>query len=326
MLIILSGSETIHKKFISRAILSALIPTFPLSNGYTMNFKKHPFEIFDSTGKSVYRPENGADAGTNEILHNHDGSLNADGQAILNQATQTYTDVLLSGVRDSHFGNFFVDLEYDFGINTTNPPEWESKGVQFHHPHMYEDVVALYNNKKFPIYVITGNFSKRFIDKIRSDIGADNVKAYNIIRNPSVAFALHEKPEDYYIQKPAMSTAIDRKKIQIATMNCVNLARHSDITTIRFEQIIKDGSIAINGTTVKLPPEYVNYNDTVTVWEKDFAAQRIVTDAELNEWNTWCSALVPDDSSADVTKIPRNLFTALGYSPLSYVEMTSPKV
>ena len=323
MLIILSGSETIHKKFIARAILSALIPTFPLTNGYTMNFNKHPFEIFDSTGKSVYRPATDTDAGTNEILHNSDGSFNADGQAILTQADQAYSDILLSGVRDSHFGNFFVDLESDFGDTGGQAPEWESKPSQYNHPHTYDDVVARYNNRKFPVSVITGNFSKRFIDMIRVSIGAANVKVYNIIRNPSVAFTLHEKPASYYIEKPAMSTAIDRRKIQVATFNCASLIRFSDITTLRFEQLIVDGQLTINGTTIKLPPEYVNYNGLITAWEKDFAAQRIVSDADITSWNAWCEAPTASDPTEDVAKVSRNLFTALGYSPLTYNQVTA---
>lgn len=329
MLVILSGAETIHKMFFARHILSKLIPTFDLSDGYSMDFTVHPYQVYDPEGEIVYRAGSSTEPGINTLLIHEDqqGIKNDHGHEILEQAEQQYKDILLTGVRDNHFQNFFTDIENDFGIRTEPGFEWEEKPKQFLHPHTYQDVLNSYRNSRFPIHVITGSFGKTFIDEIKKDIGAENVRVFNIIRNPTVAALLHERAPEVYAARVLPESApinaqIDEKKLVQSMVNCVNLKRFDDVTTIRFEDILAGGTININDTEIFLPKEHIPYNEWITEFELEHLNLGIINDTRLAAWHEFC-----DDAAAagNSDKLPKDLFKALGYNKLTREIIMAPK-
>jgi hypothetical protein len=324
MLVILSGAETIHKKFFARHILSKLIPRFDLSDGYSMDFKVHPYQVYDPAGEVVYRSGSDTEPGVNTLLIHEDkeGIKNDHGHQILDEAEKYYTDILLTGVRDNHFQNFFTDIENDFGIRSEPGYEWEEKPKQLLHPHTYDDVLNNYRNSKFPIHVITGSFGKTFIDEIKKDIGAENVQVFNIIRNPTVVALLHERTPEVYAVKAPLNAQIDEKKLVQSTVNCVNLKRFDEVTTIKFEDILAGETITIDGTDITLPREHTPYNDWITEFEVDHLNLGLIGDDRLALWHEFC-----DDAgiAGQSDKLPKDIFGALGYSKMTRAEVMAPK-
>ena len=90
MLIILSGVETIHKKFLARKIIAAL-NTFTV-DGYTVDFSIEPFKVTDSTGKIVYCMAHGDQPATNELLIDldNDGVIDPAGNATFDKILELY--------------------------------------------------------------------------------------------------------------------------------------------------------------------------------------------------------------------------------------------
>ena len=326
MLIILSGVETIHKKFYARNILRHFIPDFEVKDGYTANFRSHPYAIMDPEGKVVYDGEGGVH---DVLLDPVDGSKNEYGAEILAMVQDIYVEVLLDKVRDNHFQNIFVDIESDHGVRTDPGYEWEEKVGQFIQPHTYQDVINNYNNRRFPVHVITGSFSKTFIDKIRQDIGFENVKAYNLVRHPSAMYLIHEKPDSYYAVKFPVTPDTDDKKVYLSITNAASLARYNDIKTIKYEEILKQNYIEIEGKQIPLPEGYENYNDLITTWEKEHAELEIVEHSRLEQFNNFCSnvrAIASEEYGEEkASEFPENIFTLFGYVPLTRDQIVAPK-
>jgi hypothetical protein len=346
MLVILSGVETIHKKFFARKIVAAL-NTFTV-DGYTVDFSIEPFKVTDSTGKIVYCMTHGEHPATNELLIDVDnnGVIDPAGNATFDKILDLYNKLLLDGGRYNHFYAIFIDLLHDLSITDTldfsdsaNPSD-----PTLRHPHTYADVLENYKNRLGTTHVITGIFSKGFIDKIKNDIGAENVIALNIVRNPSVCSLIHEKSVDYYANpEKDITPEIDAAKLEQSLANAAILAQASEITTLRFETIIQDGKFTVNGVEVSVPDGYSPANEWLTTWENDNVIPlKIVSEQTLDSLNTQLQhyasrkvaglteegvahinslrsiPITMDEIKARLTaNMPENLFAVMGYEPLT---------
>ena len=314
MLIVLSGVETIHRKMFAKNILS-FMNTFTV-DGYTVDFKKDPFEVTDPTGKVVYSPACDGHEGTNELLIDldNDGVIDPAGQEVFNKIIELNSRVMLDGVRDNHFANIFADIPYDYGLVDEPSPPFDGGYIQ---PHTYEDVLNNYRNRTCEVFVITGSFSKHFIDNIRRDLGEENVKVYNIMRNPSVACLVHNKPEAYFIKNDTYTEDFDTNKLHVSISNTANLRRFPDIKEIRFEDAITNGKFVIEGVEIPVPPGYDNYNGLLTQWEYDYIMAHQLVSAENVEFFNSMFSNIATFNGVDNTKIPDDIFAELGYTPLT---------
>ena len=318
MLIILSGAETIHRKFFAKRIISAL-NTFTI-DGYTVKFVGETFIVTDPSGKVVYSPTIGDVPGTNELLIdlNNDGIKDEIGFQIFEKAVALNGAVLLEGVRDNHFANIFVDIPYDFGQSDRLEYSFPDSG--YIQPHNYEDVLNNYRNRPCENFVISGSFSKAFIDNVRADIGEENVKVINITRHPSVAFLTHWKPEAYYIKNTEFTEEFEENKLLHSIANTVSLSRFDDIMTIKFEDIIQNGHFMFEGVRIDVPDNYINYNGFMTVWEKEYVeTNQLATADELAEFNhnfSHVASLNGFDS-----RVPEDFFAHLGYDQLTFEQI-----
>jgi hypothetical protein len=345
MLVILSGVETIHKKFFARKIGAAL-NTFTV-DGYTVDFSLEPFKVTDATGKVVYCMEHGDQPMTNELLVDldNDGVIDPEGNATFDKILELNDSLFLTGARNNHFSNFFIDLAHDFGLTDTIDYGSNTPKIPLLHPHSYADVLANYENRLGDVHVITGIFSKSFIDSVRNDIGAENVTVINIVRNPSTCILLNRKDDEYYANPEKNRTPeLDARKLVYSIANAAVLAQFDDITTIRFEDIITAGKFTVNGVEVGVPAGYDNFNGLLTRWEhENLIPLEIVSAETLNaiivelehyasnqvanlteEIVTYLNSLRTTSASMSQIKtlmsenMPENLFTALGYEPLTY--------
>jgi len=263
MLIILSGSETIHKKFFAKNIMAAL-NTF-IVDGFRVDFTKNPFEVFDGSNNLVWKPN----TDTTHILNNEDGSLNHEMATTLSKIV-ALDETILSTVRDNHFSDIFSNPLIDYSLVSGDymfSPSRPDAG--YTQSHSYQSILDSYNSRTFDTLTITGIFSKTFIEKIKTDLGSENVLVINIIRNPSVSFLLNEKDDQYYIDKAPWSTTLDKMKLQNSVLTGLILKNMSDVITIRFEDVLQNQSFVINGVTIPIPDDHINFNGIITQWEKD---------------------------------------------------------
>jgi hypothetical protein len=348
MLVILSGVETIHKKFFARKILAAL-NRFVI-DGYTVDFTVEPFQISDSEGNIVYRviQENSPAITSLLIDEDNEGIARPEGNATFDKVNQLYNDLLLDGGRDNHFSNFFIDFSKDIGVTEITDYSNSKPKIPLLHPHSYADVLANYANKLGDVHVITGIFSKTFIDAIRNDIGAENVTVINIIRNPSTCALLNQKEDSYYLDLTKNRTPeLDYSKLGHSLVNAAILARYDDINTIKFEDIIQNGKFIVNGIEIGVPVGYSNYNSQLTTWEHtNIIPLEIVSSEMLESVNTAFQQYAVDSAATIndelltyvnslrhtpitlseftnlvLNNLPNNLFNELGYQPLSYEEI-----
>jgi hypothetical protein len=277
MLIILSGTESINKNFLAKKIFCEFNPPFPLTGGYTVKFDTnfessensksfvaHPYEIFDSNGNTVYSKY----TGNNSVMYGEGGKISTEGVAIFKEAEELYDRLFLDLQETNGYNVIFTDLEYDLGFDTTCY-DWDTKSQQHSFPHNYNDVLNKYKNKNYPVQVITGSFSKAFIDLIKKDIGDDNVKVYNIIRHPTVVTCLDEKSSIYYEKNPKMNPNLNRAMTVKSVMNTYILSTYDEFTTIKFEDMTTTGYFIVEGKKIELPEGYFDFNGFISVWEKE---------------------------------------------------------
>jgi hypothetical protein len=311
VLIILNGVETVHKKWFAGRLLAAL-NTFVV-DGYTVDFKKQPFEISTAEGEVVYGSE------TNKMLLNEeDGSANEAGNITFSKILQMEKDIFLDGCRDNHYANAFVDIEYDFGIsNTVDYPTFPLLNSP--------DVVSNYNNRTVENFVISGSFSRVFIEQMFTAIGRENVKIINIIRHPIVAYLMHEKPPEYYVKNSTYTKEHDGEKLIKSIINAANLIQFEDVVTVKFEDILRDGYFMFNGHQIDLPPTHVKFNEWLTQFEMNEVIPTRTDNpqalANLDEATTVLSNL------AELREQPRmikNVFSTMGYDTLEFEDIIEP--
>jgi hypothetical protein len=359
MLIVVSGVETIHKKFFARSILMKLIPVIDLGDGYTLNFSSHPFEIYDASEKLVYKTADDTREGINELLIDldNDGIADPEGRELFDKAQELYEKYFLTGVRNNHFMNTFSDPWFDFGFVKVIDAPMDGNDVNYDiiHPHSYDDILAAYNARELDVHVITGSFGKHFIESIREDLGEENVQVINIIRNPSAAFLLNEKdPKFYTLKKPtkARDRAMDRRKLEISVINAIILKDVPGVTTLKYEDILASGKFTVNGIEITAPESLLEAdNGYLTTWElTTHVPLGIVNAVDVEEFNDHFSNYEPtiikfdtDEITLKLTKLadglkinplekgsgeeidkifPKNIFYELGYTKLTYTELT----
>jgi hypothetical protein len=313
MLIILSGIETINRKFFATQVIGSL-NTFEV-DGYKVEFSMLDFTVTDgSTNQIVYAPKSDAY-----------GTWLATNSSTFAKILDLKQSVFIEGLTNNNFRNTFVDHESDYEIIKT--PSFANLGDELlTQPHSYQDVIFNYNNRSFENFVITGSFSKVFVDKIRSDLGNNNVQVYNIVRHPSAAYLINEKDSSYYTEHSGLLTAeMDFDKLKDSIINCVSLMRDSSIITLRFEDIIKNGTFTVAGKAISAPEGYNSYNQWITDWEfKNVVQLDIVNDEKMNDFNQLMTSWGTSTTNLRPNAIyPSNVFDLLGYTPLSRSQLIS---
>ena len=206
-------------------------------------------------------------------------------------------------------------------------PEFETYG--YHMFPTYENLIENYNNRVYENHVVTGAFGKYILDKLRSDLGEDNVKVINITRNPSVAKLLHEKPEGYYdlAKNPHLDVYMDEAKLKDSLLNNTILTKLNYVQTIKFEDVLVTGYFELLGKKVYLPRPYVNFNNLITTYEKEnLISLNLSSQGTITEFNNYLTKFDSDfwEIDSPISSLyPSNVFQELNYSPLTYDEIVS---
>ena len=312
MLIIISGVETVHKKFIATNVVGRL-NTFVI-DGYHVHFTDHDFEVVDPATDQITYPST-AEEHSEFILEN---------QETFDKILALQQTIFLEGLRDNHFRNTFVDILADYGIaEPTFSNLGDEKLIQ---PHAYQDVIYNYNNRSYENFTITGSFSKVFVDRIRSELGTENVQVYNIVRNPSVCYLIQEKSPEYYQKYTGLlDPEMDHQKLMLSLVNCASLMRDPTIVTLRFEDMIQAGSFVINGKEVPVPKDYTIYNNWLTQWEFDnIVPFNLVNETAMTAFNLKMINWGMETARAgEGSQLPSNIFELLGYTPMAHAQIIS---
>ena len=341
MLIVLTGSVSTYKRTLANAI-KATLNNIALDGDHTLNYTNEYFEIRNSEDVVVYKsdePEN------NTILKNDDGSPNTAGKVIFDQALTKITSIFKVNAWNNHFEDGFVDLAYDLGITTTKDSFTDSNADDVLVPSSYQDILDNYTNRITDTHVITGVFANWVLEDLKTDVGADNITVINLQRNPSASYfnfntntAQYDVDSGEKVDDSIDETARnDDEGIYERWVNgelCShNAASLSWVDTVRFEDIITTG-LTVNGTAITLPQGFASFNGTITTYENEFIKDRNgLTASDITALNTKISTFdfatnFPTDlSEAENTFLdgvdmntffPANLFTALGYTAMTY--------
>jgi hypothetical protein len=345
MLIVLTGAVPTYKRTLANAIKVAL-NTITLSNGYTLKYFNDYFEINDSGDNIVYGEE------TDALLKNEDGSANADGAAILNEAQDKIAELFQVNAWKNHFEDIFVDLDYDLGVTTTKNNYTDRVREDRLIPHSYSDIITNYTNRLTDTHVITGIFANWILEDLRTDIGADNIRVINLQRNPSSAYwawlkdsaqwddAEFSESVDESIDQTASDTDEGQYEYWIKGILMSNKTAELDwVQTTKFEDIMTTG-LTVNGTAITLPAGMSSFNGAISVYENEFIKDRngaVASDitalnSKINPFDFYTN--FPTDLTLDEnaflnsisdinSHFPSNVFGSLGYTALTYDQITS---
>ena len=338
MLIVLTGAVATYKRTLANAIKLSLNNI--TIDGYTVDFLSTPWNVYDSEGTLVYGAE------TNAMWLNEDGSANEAGLAAFENAKIYERDVLSDASWLNHFEDTFVDLAHDLGVTSNKISVVDSNVEDRLIPSSYQDIIDNYTNRLTDTHVITGVFANWVLEDLKTDIGADNIKVINIQRNPSSAYwaFFKDNPSVVPADDRGVTTDIDFSvsdtlegyyehwiNAQIMSFKTAELAW---VDTIRFEDIMQNG-LTISSTEITLPAGMASHNGNITVYENVIVDDNgnEITASDITALNTKISTFdfatnFPTDlSEAENTFLdgvdmntffPANLFTALGYTALTY--------
>ena len=333
MVILLTGMQTINKKVLSRIILSAL-NKFEYK-GYTANFIRGDFTIYDSKGIAVYRPASDTDEGIDVLLANEEG------MEVMQYFSKMDKDIFEDSIKHNHYLHMFNSLDMDWGIGDT-PMYIRETSLKIRHPHSFDDCVNNIKNSPLETKVITGTFGSYFINHLKSVLD-EEVLVVNLIRNPSVAWLMHKKPESKWQTEinPDLTEAGDYERFFGAALNSIELIKNPAVKTVRFEDVMHTGILPISDTiSVDLREDYQLSNGWLNKFEVEQAV--LMSDEEFAEFNPTALNYTFEDfyhPSEDIDEaeafkmpleefrskvaenFPKNLFELLGYEPLTKEEI-----
>jgi len=210
-----------------------------------------------------------------------------------------------------HFKMQFRDISYDYK---------ENSDITYPEGGDYSQFLKTYRDRKTETLVITGSFSRAFVEMINNDV--KDVNIINIIRNPSVTYLIDSLTEDKHGPYDSELKIKSLKRRYISSLlNSITLKNIDSVKTITFENIIKDQQIE----NIKAPQIYKNYNNWITAAEKIKLTFNLkLTQNDIKDFNQIFSSLADnltntnyDLSDVLLENLPRNIFDMLDYKPVT---------
>lgn len=262
MLIVVTGNDGIGKRQIARDITLSLAPEL-IVNGIEVKY------THDIDGNVHYNLlKDGVDINTSEKDEHgmpvgiYSSTSIEDYMSALEAAEDNYA-IISHGVKIQHIWDSHIDPDYDYNI-VANHKAIDAPNTMLHPT----DVVEMYNNKTSDHLVVSGLFSKYYIDHIIGEVGSTNVKVINIIRHPSVSYLLDYKSPEFYDSptKPDLTPAENKQKFMESILVPATLQTVSYVETIKFEDILANG-ITVLDTCITQGEGYSGYNDLISIYE-----------------------------------------------------------
>lgn len=311
MLIILNGTPAIRKHYIACSIADSYVNETPVSHvGLTFKMHLDPIEVYQDD-VLVYRPnttEDGSDNGVASLINGDlEGFTEEEGTEALAEAANLYTK---GGVK-IHVGHYFDNIFEDTGAG---PSTVETTDEDYN----TEWTAMMAELLPDGINVITGVFAPFYINKLTAEYTGD-VKVINITRNPSIAYLFDDSYKEYSAADTAgveVNLANVGGMLLSALVNNVLVGEMPGVSTIKFEDIITNGTITVDGTPIVVD-EFVNFNGNITEYEQENLDTLVATDKDLAAFEA-----IFQDLSVVHANLPANVYTALNYEPIDYATIT----
>lgn len=212
----------------------------------------------------------------------------------------------------NHYKMQFRNIFYDYGAI---PDKVFKEGGD------YQKLLNTYSNRTYNNMIITGSFSKLFVEKITDDLKTESA-FINITRHPSVAYVIDAgQPDPHGPYDTDLNVPMLKRRNISSFLNSVSLKNIDNVNTVKFEDILTTGKITINNLDIILSNDYKNYNDMLTQEEYK---KPIVDNKELLQFNNTFQHLNSSikSSAYDVPEkifeqLPEDVFSVLNYSPLT---------
>ncbi len=335
MVIVLTGMQSINKKFLARILLGTLNKIE--YNGYVADFTDSHFSIFDSNGVEVYRVASDTHESIDTLIHSDPNGL-----SIIKHFDTLNTQIFEDMVKHSHFVNRFCSLDVDFGL--TNMPRYlkQDGETKLLHPHSFNDVVNNIKSYPYETKVITGTFGVHFLNRLKAALPDEEIHIVNIIRNPSVSWLMNKKPQSKWNSpgSPDLDEALDHERFFQSAITASLVMDMPGVTTVRFEDMMETGELTIGDKTINVREDYRAFNHWINNYESEIDI--LMSDEEFASFNDRATHYTFEDFYVEPTDIdeeleygmpraelfekaskhfPKNLFADLGYEPLTREEI-----
>lgn len=229
----------------------------------------------------------------------------------INGTTEDFWKEQLYISNSNHYKMQFRNVFYDYGATTDRV---------FPDGGDYQKLINSYQARTTEFVIISGSFSKLFVEKVTEDLKTDAMFV-NITRHPSVIYVVDAAQPDPYgpYDTDIVIPMLKRRNIS-SLLNTVTLKRLPEVTSIKFEDIISQGKLTINNINIDVSNDYKNHNGLLTQSE---LLPLAVSDENVKLFNKKFQALNSTLKASTFelpTKIfeqlPENVFEKLDYSPL----------
>ena len=344
MLIIVCGSEGIHKKFLARKVIAA-VNDFHVAD-YTVDFNCYPFKVYDTNNEIVFQTTSKLSQkysySEKIVLDDADLDPNVYGQGInyLDQNTiekilQLEDKIFLGGLK--YYRDVFCYSVIDYGLFDEKAiTDYDDDADNVERDTAYFDLINSYKNRSVKNFVVCGSFGKTYLEKIAKEIGKENITVLNITRNPSVSWCVHQKPEEYYeLEKSQKLLGYkgDVEKYIETTLASISIRDLDYVHNIKFETMIEHG-LKVLDKTVTLPLGYDSFNGLLTDYEiSHLIPKKYCNEDSVQKMNSIVSNFkMTDNFDIDIDipgntndYFPSNFFNVQDYAPLSYAQIISKR-
>jgi len=365
LITLINGPKTVNLKLISRSILDAeKVWTF---GDYTVKYRDNGFIVFDSNKNNVYCNNEKLGQIKYDLLLVDDEQLKEKNESFIREIDQfndEITDKIFNVNKikltwantnlDNLFSNFkslvsdvdeILLLKNNTLLNSFYSNE-QCEEIILQNLSDYQDFLT-HLNEESDNQIWTGVFSASFIERIRSDLGRDNVRVINFLRNPSSCSFINHidyKVNEKYNEDP------DRKERQFeeflfSILNMVMVKSLPDVINIKYEDFLNEGKFILDGKEVFLRQQLSNYNGIINEFEYEQYNPTIVDDTSIQDFNEifsdfdslknikmimkpqndvgnlfenyFVDIFVNDLNLDAISEIPKSFFEYLNYTPLN---------
>lgn len=167
--------------------------------------------------------------------------------------------------------------------------------------------------------IIGGTFSKVFLDQLRE---THDIHVLNFVRNPSAVFVTGYRS---LFEDDDLPMGIEHvtPMVTSAAIDNITLSKLEYVTTVRFEDIIKNKYFDFMGKRFNCPNACNSYNGIITKFEavmtkREAAISADMVDAFNHRFSIFNQSFV---NCHNDPRLPGNVFDELGYSPLTLEEI-----
>ena len=348
MLIVVNGPETIKSRHLARQIYNTINGRDSITVGeFTVDATGSVAIVYNSDNEIVYDENSESSEAIADVFDEIQALLNNDPIPSIFHNREKLT-------------SFQDDIDVNFEKGLLKIRELSRIGYDFPYPDddfaenqeladsVKDAIITAYNNKVSNHIVISGAFSKYYIDQIRTALGASEVEIINITRNPSVSYAVHFSQPYPTTFTPDTTVQFQRsfdnsnsiyyeeeyvESFFNSQINCITLKDLDYVTTYKFEDLLVSGSITVNGTAVDISSIYPSTNNIITDNENVSVTADQVSSANnfFSSYTSLADYFVYDTASAELIatfdfttlNLPSNFFTSLGYTSLTLAEITA---